>query len=65
MIVKTDNEQTEYDAPRLDILNGLAQKKPNSGHRQETWEQARERLGHLPEPERSQQLAMLDRLQSE
>lgn len=33
-------------------------------HRQETWDQARERVGRLPEPERSQQLEVLDRLQS-
>lgn len=38
------------------------QDTPDSGHRQETWEQARERLGKLPEPDRTQQLEILENL---
>lgn len=49
----------------VEILDDLPAGKPDSGHRQETWEQARERLSQLPESERSQQLELLDRLQQE
>lgn len=55
----------EYQDCGVEILADLVGRKPDRGHRQETWEQARERVSRLPEPERSQQLAWLDRLQSE
>lgn len=65
MATKTGQEQVEYWEGGVEILMDLVGRKPDRGQRQETWEQARERVGRLPEPERSQQLAWLDRLQSE
>lgn len=65
MATEPGENQVEYQECGVEILADLPKGKPDRGHWQETWEQARERVGRLPEPERSQQLAWLDRLQSE
>lgn len=63
MATEPGENQGEYMVADFEILNGLDLKKPDRGHRQETWEQARERVSRLPEPERSHQLEVLDRLE--
>lgn len=57
MATELGGNQVEYVADGVEILADLPRGKPDRGHRQETWEQARERVGRLPEPESAARVA--------
>jgi NurA-like 5'-3' nuclease len=57
-----NNEAKTYFAD-LSVLQGLERPRRSDGHRAETWEQARVRFEHLPEPQRSERLKQLEEWQ--
>lgn len=55
-----------YTVTDLSVLEDLNHpKRQDDGHRMETWAQARTRIEALPEPERTQRLAVLEALERE
>lgn len=55
-----------YRVTDMSVLEGLDHpKRPDDGHRMETWTQARARIEQLAEPERTQRLAELEALERE